>query len=338
MIARRLAWLLVGLLTLAGAALLALRLLPRLQLHSVGPMVSAFAPYGLFSWTLVALLLLRLKGRRLLVPALLALAAAAVHASWLVPFYVADETPSGGRAVTIASVNLLGGAADPDAVTRATADADVVVLMEFDPKTDRALVERGWYERFPHHIGGPAWGTAGTAVLSRFPIRQVDSRPSGVQIYVTEISPPDGPSFHLVAAHPLNPAGGAVLWRAYGDLVIEAVRHHPDGPLVVIGDFNATPDQFTIRQLVDRAGVRNAADESGAGWLRTWPDRFYGPLPPLFSLDQAFVRGPVYADDIATFDTRGSDHRGVIARLRVAASPPTRPTPGPATASAAAGR
>lgn len=323
--ARWLGWLALPGAAVAGTVLTVLRLFPRLHLLPGGPYLSAFAPYGLFCWALVALLLLALtRGRWRRVPVLVAAGLAGLHLSWLLPFYVANATPPGGRPITIASANIFHSAPDADVLARATAGADIVVVLEYDPASARVLQEGGWYARYSYRVGAPDAGAAGTTVFSRFPLRELDARRSGVQVYAIEVSPPGSTPFVLVAAHPLNPAAGPVLWHAYGDLVLAAANRHPDGPMIVIGDFNATPDQFTIRQLVDRAGLRNAADESGSGWLRTWPADHWGPLPPLISLDQAFVRGPMYADRVATTDLPGSDHRGIVVRVRVAGSPDHR--------------
>ena len=86
--------------------------------------------------------------------------------------------------------------------------------------------------------------------------------------------------------------------------------------LVVIGDLNSTPDHVTIRRMRDEAGLRDAADEAGAGWLRTYPaDR--ACVPALLGLDQTLLRGEVYAESVETVRVPGSDHLGIRAVLRV---------------------
>ncbi|MEI2777267.1 MAG: endonuclease/exonuclease/phosphatase family protein [Tetrasphaera sp.] len=319
----------VGLLTGAfvgiGVLMVALRAIPELQRHWFGPYVSAFIPYGILAWGAAFLLSLLLPARATRVLVVGCAAGLLLQASWVAPLFVADERPPGGTAVTIASWNIRDLAVDPDVLTRRTSAADIVILLEFDRGTEailgqgtaRALQERGWQERYPHTVAGIPGPGASTVIYSRFPLEEVESLPSIHRQFVVRVSPPSGPPFVLVAAHPLNPRAGSATWEREGTLLADAVARHSGGPLVVMGDLNGTTDQLTIRRLLAAAPLRDAADEAGAGWLRTWPNHTVLDLPPLIALDHAFVGGSAYADAVETLAAAGSDHRGLLLRLRV---------------------
>lgn len=82
-------------------------------------------------------------------------------------------------------------------------------------------------------------------------------------------------------------------------------------PLIVGGDFNATPDSEAYARLL-RGGLRDAWQGCGAGDGLTYP-----AAAPIKRIDYLFL-GPgveCAAAEILPFD--GSDHRPVLVRLRV---------------------
>lgn len=317
--------LLTGALILLGLTMVALRVIPALQRFSIAPYVSAFIPYGILAWAAALLTSLLLPARAARVLAVGCLAGLALQASWVAPLFVPDERPSGGKPVTIASWNIRDLAVDPDVLTERTKDADIVVLLEFDRGTEailgqgtaKALEQRGWLERYPHSVAGIPGPGASTVIYSRYPLQELESLKSIHRQFVLRVSPPDGTPFVLVAAHPLNPRAGTATWEREGHLLADAVARHTGGPMVVIGDLNGTTDQLTVRTLLDKAPLREAADEAGAGWVRTWPNRTHLGIPPLIALDHAFVGGSAYADSVATLSATGSDHRGLSVRVRI---------------------
>lgn len=299
-----------------GSVLTLLRAAPRLQEFTGAGLVASFAAYGLVVWALVAALaVVALRRRRVLI-AVSALALAGVHAAWIAPYYVADDRELTGPRVTILSLNVLGGATDPDALTRAAADADVVVLLEYDLSTEAALARRGWSERFPYRVGGAGTWAEGSVVLARRPLRLLQSLPTQFGTYLLDVDPGSPGGFGLLAGHPVNPPISRTRWLREAALMTGAAREYAGPRLVVIGDLNSTPDHVTIRRMRASAWLRDAADEAGAGWLRTYPaDRPY--LPPLLGLDQALLRGSVTAESVATVRVPGSDHLGIRVVLRL---------------------
>jgi endonuclease/exonuclease/phosphatase family metal-dependent hydrolase len=104
----------------------------------------------------------------------------------------------------------------------------------------------------------------------------------------------------------------------------------PHDALIVVGDFNAPPDEAAARRLRD-GGFRSAyAEANGSDPLVTWPSGLQAPAmdtdgPPA-CLDYLWVRGAVRVEDAWLFADRPavddptlypSDHLGVAAHVVV---------------------
>ena len=103
-----------------------------------------------------------------------------------------------------------------------------------------------------------------------------------------------------------------------------------EGPLVVVGDFNAEPTEATYRVMLD-AGFRSASMEAnGAEPAVTWPSGIQAPGMDLDGdpgcLDYIWLRGPITVDSCRlAFDRPAvddptlfpSDHFGLSARVRI---------------------
>jgi endonuclease/exonuclease/phosphatase family metal-dependent hydrolase len=92
-----------------------------------------------------------------------------------------------------------------------------------------------------------------------------------------------------------------------------------EGPLLVVGDFNTTPQSENYALL--RRQLRDAFLDSGRGFGFSYPatPKFGIRLPwPLVRIDYIF-----HSDHLASYDTRalvnsgGSDHRPVVSELRL---------------------
>ena len=314
---RRLGRLPLAALAVLGAVLTGLRAVPRLQELPGAGLVASFAAYGLIVWGVVAVLaVVVVRGRARATATVAALALAGVHAGWIVPYYIADHQAPGGTPLTILSVNVLGGAADPDALTRAAEGADVVVLLEYDATMDAALADRGWAHLFPHRVGDPADWAIGSVIYSRRPLREIEQLGTRFGTYLVEVDPGRPDAVGLLAGHPVNPPIGRIAWVREARMMGDAARSYAGPRLVVIGDLNSTPDHVTIRRMRAEAGLRDAAQEAGAGWLRTYPAN-RALIPPLLGLDQALLRGRISAESVETVRVPGTDHLGIRVGLVV---------------------
>jgi endonuclease/exonuclease/phosphatase (EEP) superfamily protein YafD len=115
---------------------------------------------------------------------------------------------------------------------------------------------------------------------------------------------------NLVAVHPAPPIPGQVSqWQA--DL--GKVTRWCATPAIIAGDFNATIDHPSFKQLMD-SGCLDAATLSGSALAGTWPSS----LPRLLAapIDHVLLAGPRRA--VISFDVHdisGSDHRALLATV-----------------------
>ena len=295
---------------------------PRLQLRSHWlTVVSAFI--GLIPFLLGVAVVLLLPSARLgrRVAATGVFAVLALRLALMEP-HLADVRPPQPNLVVLEQ-NTYYGWADPAALARqaSAAGADLVVLPEVTTRTLAGLDRTDWHSRYPYRAGAAAgdWNDAGLMVFSRYPLLTDGGPHPGVGLRLT-VDVPEG-RLTLIAVHFANPVDA---WRAWtGDFaLLEGEVHDSPAPLVVAGDFNAVPQHEQLRELLRTTGLRDAAAEVGDLWVPTFPSARSYPSPaqwaiPVMHLDHVLVGTGVTASRLATFRVDGTDHRGLIAALRV---------------------
>ena len=86
------------------------------------------------------------------------------------------------------------------------------------------------------------------------------------------------------------------------------------GPVIVGGDLNATPDNLEFRRLL-RNGYHDAAAQAGAGLTRTYrADARL--LPALFAIDHILTHDCT-ASAVRTLSVAGTDHRALVADIEL---------------------
>ncbi|MGC6488538.1 MAG: endonuclease/exonuclease/phosphatase family protein [Planctomycetota bacterium] len=224
-----------------------------------------------------------------------------------------DNTPQ----LVVVTVNLLSsndeGPARVLEVVR-SADADVVWFSEYTPQWQRSL--RPALAAFPHRIERPDIGSFGAALYARHPLEDAAMVPGG---------------------HTWSPFGRATLRSPYGLIGLLGVHPPPPQPnrrgvaerdrglaaiprlladlpprCIVLGDFNATPWNDAFVRLRRDADLRRG---STTWWLPTWPD----PMPALLRtpIDHVLTRGALTVTSAALGPSIGSDHRPLVAQVRV---------------------
>lgn len=297
-----------------------------------GVLMAAFAPYALLAYGVVLVVLmvawLRRRARIYVGPGIvLTIVLLAIHVAWLLPLVDGPTQVDGAPddAVTVMTSNVLFGRADPDDLIRVVREhgVDVLTLQEVDPTLLAALDDRGLGEVLPHRAGEASEGARGTVVVSRFPLGPAVDLGLSLGSVCTLVGVPGAP-FTFVAAHPVRPlvrrsTGWAVDHQRLRDAVADI-----DGPVVVAGDLNATPDHTPYRALLD-VGLVDAVDATNGGWQPTWPAdgqwSWLGlPVPPLVRIDHVLVGQGVRAYDVRAVTVAGTDHRAVIAVLATRAA------------------
>ncbi|MFE3321308.1 endonuclease/exonuclease/phosphatase family protein [Nocardia sp. NPDC059195] len=258
-------------------------------------------------------LMLLARGWRSSGAAVLVLAGAA----WLVvPSYIPEARAAEGPELVVMQSNILFGQADPVAVVGVVRDNNVDVLTVEELTIDSIVGLRGagLEERLPYSYLEPAAsGGGGTGIYSRYPLRDTKKYDGFIMsnISATMEHPQRGP-MPVFAFHPIPPNIDFAAWSAEMRAVDEILAA-TSAPAIVGADFNATHDHSAYRALLDGA-FASAADQTGDGVLLTYPaDRRWGPV---IGIDHILVAGGV-AEQIRTLTIPGSDHRAVLATIRM---------------------
>jgi endonuclease/exonuclease/phosphatase (EEP) superfamily protein YafD len=247
----------------------------------------------------------------------------AVHAAIWVP-WLTDEEPRAGTELTVMTVNLYVGRADPEAIVDEVRrqEADILVLTEVSPGAMAELVQHGIDGPLPHALPDPVTARGSTIIRSRLPLTPLPPESGGSATLPVSESPVGmlaaasvGKDVVVRGVHPTHPVGRRVKrWRTGLDALTDAIGE-TRGPMIVAGDFNASVDHPALRLLM-APGLRDAHEVAGAGRPATWPrERGFAPF---VHIDHVLVRGVDVASATEVV-IPGSDHEAVVARLVVPA-------------------
>ncbi|MCW2983380.1 MAG: endonuclease/exonuclease/phosphatase family protein [Conexibacter sp.] len=298
-----LAWAAIRTLGLEGGT----RLVP---LMTFTPYVGLTAPVPL-----VAALLLRRW-----VVAAVALAVVAAFALALLPRALDGPQPdvAAGATVHAMTANLFEGAGDARTIVALVRrqHVDVLALEELTPEEVARLDRAGLGRVLRHRDVDARPGASGTGLYSRWPLRRRDpynqldrnGEPRAL------VAVPGAAPIDVQAIHPPPPLHGqTTIWRTMlGELPAPG-----RGQLrMLMGDFNATLDHRQLRRLLGGDdGYVDAADATGQGYDTTWPAG--RDFPPEITIDHVLIDPRMAATAVSVHLVPRSDHRAVIATLRV---------------------
>lgn len=279
--------------------------------------------------TLLAIPVITLAARRHRWASVVAAAVAAVLPWVFVVPFAADNQPAPAAAepteLRLMVVNAQeGGASAPDVVAAVTGNSiDVLVVTELTNELAHDLTVAGLdrqvaarWVRLPSLDGVSDDPAAGMGVWTKEPLTGDPGDVPGTTWPAVTFTL-SRPVVTVIAGHVATPLpSGGRQWA--GDLraLRAAARSAPD-PVVLLGNLNATPLHADLRAYAG-AGLRDAADVLGQGPRPTWPT--WSPLP-LLSLDHIMVGEGVGVGLVGTVVIDGSDHRGLLASVRVPAQP-----------------
>ncbi|MEV0250686.1 endonuclease/exonuclease/phosphatase family protein [Nocardia sp. NPDC050712] len=231
------------------------------------------------------------------------------------PIFVPNGHAAAGPKVTVMQSNILFGEADVDAVLRAVRaeQVDLLTVDELTPQAVERFAAAGIGAELPHQFLVPGLGGGGTGIYSRYPLRDTQ-RFEGFQInnLGATMRHPERGDIAVFALHPIPPNLNFAAW-SWEMPRIREILDAQTGPAIVGADFNATRDHAAFRALV--AGrFDSAADLVGAGPMLTWPDsKRWGPV---LGIDHILVADGT-AEELRSLSIPGSDHRALLARLRM---------------------
>jgi len=274
---------------------------------------SHFRPQLAVAATLLAPALLLVHSPR---AALLSAALAVAHFAPGAQRLLADEpAPAcGGPALVVVTANVEFNNRDRRQFLAwlAAHPADIVVVQEVTAAWARELSSLADY---PHRRIITREDPYGIAVLSRWPFESLepldlagDGMPSLEGIAIVR-----GERIHVLGVHtryPILPQLAHARDRAL--FRVAALARAQAVPTVVAGDLNLGPDSPAFARLLDDSRLSDAF--AGRGWHPTWMAGFW---PLALRIDYQLVSAALCVEHAEVGPDIGSDHRPVIARLRM---------------------
>lgn len=193
---------------------------------------------------------------------------------------------------------------------------DILLLQEVNPRIIRALrahltdlyPDADFYLAYEPDLG--------QVVISRYPVRPVESAVDNGRTQKAIVDLPAGP-VAVWNAHPYAPLAWGAQQRQIAHLARDIAT--VDGPLIVGGDFNTT-DQTEAYSMLSRQ-LHNAHWDTGWGFGFSFPSsvpRIRGKVafPSMVRIDHIFYSEHFFARQAGTLsNSGGSDHLPVVAEL-----------------------
>lgn len=245
---------------------------------------------------------------------------AALLVVWVAPRAIPDGTADApGFPLRVLSSNRYLGQGDAQQLVALVRSerVDVLSLQELTPHQARELDRAGLGQVLPNRDFWAAPGGAGSGLASRYRLHHLGLvPPTSMRMPSDRLDLPGGRRVDVVAVHPQIPVGpeSVGLWRREIGVLPAPLGGRGEVPRVLAGDFNATLDHTPLRALLGR-GYRDAAAATGNGLTPTWP--MNTPGPPFAALDHVLTADTLGVGDYRTFDLGGTDHRAVLAQVRV---------------------
>ena len=196
---------------------------------------------------------------------------------------------------------------------------DVVVTQELGPMCADVIASA-----FPNHRLRPALGFLGRGIATRFDAEfgQIEMRGRPGTSAVLDVN---GMRLRLAGAHLINPI--QFPWwtsvRTRGHQLAELFQwlEEDSGPVLVAGDFNASPRWPVYRQMTRRLDdlVADWAEREGVRPERTWGWR--PGWPRMLRIDHVFGSRAVRAVGVVVEPVVGTDHDAVVVDIEVSGTP-----------------
>jgi endonuclease/exonuclease/phosphatase (EEP) superfamily protein YafD len=195
-------------------------------------------------------------------------------------------------------------------------DPDVVLLYESSFEWEDAVRRSGLEHEMVAVV--PPTRLAGITVLVRpeYQVRVLEGLPVDISLGVVLQVEVGGESVEIVGLHPPSPLSSErarirdEILSAGGDWAADS-----DAPVLVIGDFNATPWSHVVKSMARVGGLTDSL--KGRGLQPSWPAG-WGPL--MIPIDNALTSQGLVVVERRTGPPLGSDHRPLL--VTVAVSPP----------------
>ena len=235
------------------------------------------------------------------------------------------QPDAGGPVLRVLTMNVYFGQADPEVLVDRVRQlrADVLFLQELTEGAVMRLKLAGLDDLMPYTQHELRGGSRGSGICSRFPLGEGPRVPRTQMAQPTALLDlPGAEPVELVCVHPVAPGlpqwGGPVRWRQE----LALLPAPGDRPRVLAGDFNASLDHATFRDVL-RLGYHDAGQQAGDALTPTWGPP--GGRSGLFTLDHVLVDQSCAVRSYSVHPVPLSDHRAVFAEIQLPAPRGPRP-------------
>ncbi|MCX5255803.1 endonuclease/exonuclease/phosphatase family protein [Streptomyces canus] len=232
--------------------------------------------------------------------------------AWFIAPYGQGGEPDGRvlASFRVLTSNVEFGRATDALVTAVREERPDVVFVEECEYGCSAALRRSLSEDYPYRQSVEGGGSAGSVVLSRFPLKPAAGIAGSTMGMPGAVADVRGHAVRLQLAHPMPPLPGQLdVWRReLGSLRDFAASLGPT-PAVLAGDFNASQDHAAFRAILD-TGLRDAARLAGSGRTPTWPARTAPAIGA--QIDHVLVSEDFSASDARFLDLADTDHRALL--------------------------
>lgn len=229
----------------------------------------------------------------------------------------AEERSSVARFRVLTANLKFGGATDALERAALRERPQLVAVQECDRRCASVLRGGALRKAYPYRIiigAEEGHSPRGSALLSVFPLRS-EGVVRGVMAMPRAVADVHGHPVRVQVAHPMPPMPGQLAtWRTELNRLRGYAASRGDVPTLMAGDFNASQDHAGFRGILD-TGMHDAARLTGQSRTPTWPA---ATAPPLGAqIDHVLVSDPLTAVDARFLDVPGTDHRALLADLRL---------------------
>jgi endonuclease/exonuclease/phosphatase (EEP) superfamily protein YafD len=243
------------------------------------------------------------------------------HVTWVAPDFERDRR-SGGLSmnavpqtgiqptVRIFFANVRADNPDKESILEeiAAANPDVAVLVEFTPDWYPRFRAARQMEPYKYHTDKSHARVGLVNVFSKLPLQsesQVFNHGRTLQIVDVAVG---SRTLRIIGLHAPRPTSDFDNYEQFWQEAIPRLTAE-QGPVVVVGDFNAT--QYSrVYQRLTAHHLNSAHEDRGRGYATTWPNG-RNWLPPI-RIDQALLSANVECLSISEGVGRGSDHKPLV--------------------------
>ncbi|MCH9694303.1 MAG: endonuclease/exonuclease/phosphatase family protein [Gammaproteobacteria bacterium] len=235
------------------------------------------------------------------------------NANFVLPWYLNAAPSTTGVELKLMHLNVLSTNSNYERVINAidAEQPDVVFLQEV---TDEWLLgTRELLKQYPFTYSEPRLGNFGIAVFSKIPfdsVRHVNSPPLDYPTIVATLTV-GSDTLTLISSHPTIPLGKHLYYARNEQMEsLAGLVMGTTGPVVLLGDFNASIWCARYRELEASTGLHNV--RRGFGILPTWP--IFMPFARI-PIDHILVSDGIGVKDARVGKRVGSDHLPLIATI-----------------------